>query len=340
MLRKRTWTAITVLACTLWGTPAPALLVVEAGRETLDPESGPVPLGRAVQSDTADRVGTGIAGHSPFIDSSVSAIARYGTLRVVTVNDANNPGNGSHNTVSTQALAHFDDRIIITAPGVPTGTLGSATFDFDFHGGLGARDGGVSDISRFRAVGTLSLEVLLSGVTAGVADSAYNAAYAAAPGLPNESARRLIVFPSINQVGKPIYRSATQGGDGFRIDETLSATFNFAFGSPVNVRATLTSSGFATAIQVGDEVSLTANALNTASWGGLRDVTLSDATPVTDFTALGTAENTDYRGAITAVPLPAALWLLLVSLPLLGRRITRDDRNRYATEDASGIADS
>lgn len=102
----------------------------------------------------------------------------------------------------------------------------------------------------------------------------------------------------------------------------------FVFGEPFAV-------GFQLDLSVGaNQAYGLADLFHTATWQGITQVSLAgQALGPADYSLIA-ASSTDYRGAITPVPEPAAAWLWLAALPALWRRARRS--NARARTGATG----
>ena len=118
------------------------------------------------------------------------------------------------------------------------------------------------------------------------------------------------------------YYALSSGPGAYRIQEMLSIPFDFVVGQPFDVFVSLEARARTYADQdaVGTRIIATIDGMNTASFAGFSNITLGDGTPISEFTAFGAAAGTNYSAAISAVPLPGALALMVSAVGLLSLR--------------------
>jgi hypothetical protein len=322
-MRYKNVLALIVTASTLCCVLDAAAALSASGRVPRDSYDGSLPRLDASDFTTTDSLAAiGISSYTPGLFPLAGvAIARaeYGVLRVLAVSEAQHFGDVLYENENVRASAYFTDSLTINIPGVMSGTPGQATFNFDLHGSLGASNNGLSDLSDFLIEGSLLLEAGVNGIGGELLhdiELTYPGSDYHARGYHDEYVGSGVIDNHLE------YYAPTTGPGGYYIQEMLSIPFDFVVGQSFDVFVSLEARAHTSSDRdaVGTRIIATVDGMNTANFAGFSDIMLSDGTTISEFTAFGTAAGTDYSAAISTVPLPGALVLMVPALGLLTHR--------------------
>ena len=280
--------------------------------------------GATIYNDTdQDSTTTGsVAGASldpnlSYVTPSASGRARYGQLTAHSHGDSNNPGdtNGFRATMQAVGASTFQEQVVITSPTIPAGTPATMTSTMRLTGSLSYDDQGLAPDTRYVSRGSISLSMSVAGQ---LREATYLAGYDW-----GGNGGQWFVDETIDGVQQRIgYQSPPSRLGGTNISKILEIDNTFVFGQPFDISASLRTfaSSQAFSSTQGSGLDFISNALNTATWNGLKDVRLQDGTPVTDYMALGTTSMRDYS---LPIPEPKSITMFSLGVLLLLRRNTK-----------------
>ena len=288
------------------------------------------------QTSSADNspIGDAINPSVSYVTPNAVARARTGVLKVGVNAEANIPGVTVLGS-SGRAEARWQASPVINVVGVEAGKKAVIPAHMRFEGSLGYRNNGYSTDTVYFGLGNLSLGLSAGNGASGAAGAAYTATYT--DPITTPFGRGFRVDANIEEADGTVTqyvatdRRPPDTFETFRIGHTVTVNIEFLTGVPFDFTARLVATGTAT---VGDSGRLDwfSDAMNSAVWDGFGDVLIDDVA-YSNFTAIDQISGLDLARAIRVannVPVPAALGLLGLGLPLLawtvsGRR--RADRH-------------
>jgi hypothetical protein len=302
-------------------------------RQVLDPPGPNVSIFNDLQQSSSpdnSPIGVAINPSVSYVSPSAVARAREGVLKVGINAEANIPGAAVLGS-SGRAEARWEASPVVNVKGVAAGKKAVVPGRMWFEGSLGYRNNGYSSDTVYFGLGYVSLGLSADNGASGAASSAYTATYT--DRIKEPFGRGFRVDANIEEADGTVTqyvatdRRPPDTFETFRIGHTVTVNIEFLTGVPFDFTARLVADGRAT---VGDSGRLDwfSDALNSAVWEGFSEV-LIDGVAYSDFTAIDQVSGLDLARAVpvtTSVPVPGALWLLGMGLPLLARTVSRQRR--------------